>query len=64
MSDGTKQVTYKVISIKSYPFEEGPIEEIFGFTSQKRLHLITCSGDYNLLKRTHEERLVITAIAE
>lgn len=65
VSDGENHVTYKVINVNVYPYDDdGPIEEIFGFTSQKRLHLITCTGTYNPFKRTHEERLVVTAIEE
>nr|WP_272495822.1 class F sortase [Bacillus pinisoli] len=57
-------VTYRVVKIEKYPYNDGPIEEVFGFTSEKRLHLITCTGVYNPFKRTHEERLVVTAIAQ
>lgn len=64
ISDGENQLTYKVVKKKAYPYKNGPIEEIFGFTSQKRLHLITCTGWFNPFTKNHEERLVVTAIQQ
>ncbi|MBE4907325.1 class F sortase [Bacillus luteolus] len=63
ITDGhNREITYRITKIEKYPYQDGPLEEIFGFTSQKRLQLITCTGSYNPFKRTHEERLVVTAI--
>lgn len=64
ISNQTKSISYKVIKVEKYPYQEGPLEEIFGFTSQERLHLITCTGTYNPFNGTHAERLVVTAIAQ
>ncbi|WP_170287553.1 class F sortase [Aquibacillus halophilus] len=63
ITNGKEEVVYKVIKKQSYPYDQGPIEEIFGYTSKTRLQLITCTGTFNPLKGTHEERLVVTAIA-
>ncbi|MBT2686309.1 class F sortase [Bacillus sp. ISL-37] len=62
ISDSKNSLRYKIVKIESYPYDDGPIEEIFGFTSQKRLQLITCTGWFNPLTKNHEERLVVTAI--
>lgn len=64
ISNQTKSISYKVIKVQKYPYQEGPLEEIFGFTSQERLHLITCTGTYNPFNGTHSERLVVTAIVQ
>lgn len=64
LSDQGNSLRYKIVKIESYPYDDGPIEEIFGFTSQKRLQLITCTGWFNPLTKNHEERLVVTAIQQ
>ncbi|MEV5029054.1 class F sortase [Paenibacillus sp. LPE1-1-1.1] len=42
-----------------YHREEAPLEDIFGFSYQSHLNLITCTGEFNDEAKTHEERLVI-----
>ncbi|WP_226647087.1 class F sortase [Mesobacillus subterraneus] len=64
LSNSEQTLRYKIVKIESYPYDDGPIEEIFGFTSQKRLQLITCTGWFNPLTKNHEERLVVTAIQQ
>jgi sortase A len=64
LSDSENSLRYKIVKIESYPYDDGPIEEIYGFTSQKRLQLITCTGWFNPLTKNHEERLVVTAIQQ
>ncbi|WLR55964.1 class F sortase [Mesobacillus subterraneus] len=64
LSDQGTSLRYKIVKIESYPYDDGPIEEIFGFTSQKRIQLITCTGWFNPLTKNHEERLVVTAIQQ
>lgn len=64
ISNQENTLLYKIVKIESYPYDDGPIEEIFGFTSQKRLQLITCTGWFNPLTKNHEERLVVTAIQQ
>ncbi|MFE8700653.1 class F sortase [Cytobacillus sp. FJAT-54145] len=64
ISNGEEIVKYRIVKKEAYPYDQGPIEEIFGYTSQKRLHLITCTGRYNPFTDNHAERLVVTAIAE
>ncbi|MFZ3589925.1 class F sortase [Bacillus sp. DJP31] len=64
ISNGEEIIVYTVTKKESYPYSDGPLQEIFGFTAEKRLHLITCTGTFNPFKGTHEERLVGTAIAK
>lgn len=48
---------FRVIDVRAYPYNDAPIEEIFGSTKGKFLNLITCHGSWNT--QTYEERLVI-----
>lgn len=52
-------LTFSVYDTKSFPRLEAPVNEIFGFTYRKTLNLITCTGEFNHDKGTHEERLVV-----
>ncbi|MCD5324509.1 MULTISPECIES: class F sortase [Pontibacillus] len=51
--------TYVVKALESYPYDNAPIEEIFGTTDKKRLNLITCTGTFDQETRNHLERLVV-----
>ncbi|WP_368503811.1 class F sortase [Alkalihalophilus sp. As8PL] len=56
-----EQLTFSVINTAVYPYDDAPIEAIFGYTSAKRINLITCTGEFDRVERTHRERLVVTA---
>ncbi|WP_419876135.1 class F sortase [Candidatus Pristimantibacillus sp. PTI5] len=56
--EGTTR-TFIVMDKQRYPREEAPLEDIFGFSYQSHLNLITCTGEFNDEAKTHEERLVI-----
>ncbi|OYD59846.1 hypothetical protein CGZ90_06630 [Fictibacillus aquaticus] len=51
--------TFVVTGKKSFPRKKAPVEDIFGFSYQSNLNLITCTGEFNRKARTHEERLVV-----
>ncbi|WP_139991297.1 class F sortase [Paenibacillus paridis] len=48
-----------VTGTASYPRKDAPLENIFGFSYQRHLNLITCTGEFNKEAKTHEERLVV-----
>ncbi|AYC30844.1 class F sortase [Paenisporosarcina cavernae] len=48
---------FVVDRVKSYPVDEAPLDEIFGFKYGSSLNLITCTGDYS--NGGYEERLVV-----
>lgn len=50
---------FEVVGKKAFDLGEAPLEQIFGYTPRKMLNLITCTGDYNYDKGTHEQRLVV-----
>jgi sortase A len=56
-----KKLTFKVISKAKYPYDDAPLEEIFGPSDAVLLNVITCTGAYSRSKGTHQERLVVTA---
>ncbi|WP_051348729.1 class F sortase [Peribacillus kribbensis] len=54
-----KKMIFVVQEKKSYPYENAPVEEIFGKRDKQRLNLITCTGLFDRSKGTHQERLVV-----
>ncbi|WP_273851501.1 class F sortase [Guptibacillus spartinae] len=53
-------MTFVVTGKERYPYNDSPIEKIFGPTDSRTLNLITCVGTFNRSKGTHEERLVVS----
>lgn len=56
--EGDEKV-YIVEKLESYPMEDSPIEKIFGSTNEKRLNLITCTGEFVRDRGGHQDRLVV-----
>ncbi|KIL37714.1 hypothetical protein SD71_00640 [Cohnella kolymensis] len=56
-----KKLTFKVIATAKYPYDDAPLEEIFGPSKSPLLNVITCTGAYSRSEGTHQERLVVTA---
>ncbi|MBC1493555.1 sortase [Listeria booriae] len=56
-----RKLTFSVQSKKSYLAEKAPIDEIFGSSTDRLLNLITCTGTFDYERRTHPDRLVVTA---
>lgn len=50
---------FEVVDKKAFDLGEAPVDQIFGYTPRRMLNLITCTGDYNYDKGTHEQRLVV-----
>jgi LPXTG-site transpeptidase (sortase) family protein len=59
--DGTT-VSYRVVSLHSYPFADAPVDEIVGPTDEESLTLITCNGVFDRGTRQYSERLVVRAV--
>ncbi|MGD6795086.1 class F sortase [Metabacillus indicus] len=55
-------LTFVVQEINSYPYDDAPLPSIFGFSQQRKLNLITCTGEFDRKKKTHLERLVVTGV--
>ncbi|MBA3926842.1 class F sortase [Listeria rustica] len=56
-----RKLTFAVQSKKSYLAEKAPINQIFGSSTNRLLNLITCTGTFDYERRTHIDRLVVTA---
>ncbi|MCL5784228.1 MAG: sortase [Patescibacteria group bacterium] len=56
-----KDLTFEVTVSQSYPFDQVPLQEIFGSNDKSRLNLITCTGVWNSGARNYSNRLVVYA---
>ncbi|MBM7581059.1 class F sortase [Jeotgalibacillus terrae] len=54
-----QSLTFVVTEMVEYPWDAAPIEEIFGFTTDRSLNLITCTGDYDRDSNNYNQRLVV-----
>lgn len=45
-----------------YPYDQVPIDSIFGKSTEKRLNLITCTGTWSPVEKNYSQRMVITAV--
>ncbi|NKE07639.1 MULTISPECIES: class F sortase [Mesobacillus] len=54
-----EKLTFKVKEIASYYPDQAPIEKIFGYSPERNLNLITCTGSFNHEEGGYEERLVV-----
>jgi len=50
---------YVVTMQQNYPYDQAPIDKIFGFGLISQLNLITCRGEWDGQKQTYSERLVV-----
>ncbi|MFB5663312.1 class F sortase [Alteribacillus sp. HJP-4] len=58
--NNTRQL-FTITNKESFPYQEAPLEDIFGYSGKKQIKLITCTGEFDRDAGTHEDRLVITA---
>jgi hypothetical protein len=52
---------YQVERSASYPYDGAPLDEIFSWSAESRLALITCRGDWDRAEHTYADRLVVFA---
>lgn len=50
---------FRVTAQAAYPYEDAPLDEIFGFGIRSRLNLITCRGKWDRAGQTYTQRLVV-----
>ena len=58
--DGTV-LTFRVTSVRSYPLDGAPLEQIFGATDWPQIVLITCGGDWHEDIHLFDHRTVVYA---
>lgn len=54
-----KTLTFTVTNSVSYPFDQVPLQQIFGPSDKPKLNLITCVGTWNVGTRNYSNRLVV-----
>lgn len=50
---------FLVVDMQYYPYNDAPVERIFGDEGSARLNLVTCSGEWIRSKQTYSKRLVV-----
>jgi len=51
--------TFIVTEVVAYPFDQAPLDRIFGASSTAQLNLITCNGQFDKSARNYNKRLVV-----
>lgn len=59
-ADG-RQAVYEVTATRDVPQDDFPTEDVFGRTTDDRLQLITCTGDYDRTAGRYLENRLVTA---
>ena len=54
-------LTYQVTTMNVYPYDDAPLDEIYGQSGPERLTLITCSGTWYPELEQYGDRLVVVA---
>lgn len=52
---------YRVVESECVKTEDFPVQEFYGQSKSRRLHLVTCAGRYDAAKGTYTERTVVYA---
>ncbi|HEU4424917.1 MAG TPA: class F sortase [Pilimelia sp.] len=56
-------VTFRVLTVRRYPKEQFPTEEVYGPTPNAQLRLITCGGAFDNTRRSYLDNVVVYAVA-
>jgi len=56
---GKRWLTFVVTRVAVYPYNNAPLDEIFGDAPEPRLNLITCSGTFDRASRNYDQRRVV-----
>jgi LPXTG-site transpeptidase (sortase) family protein len=54
-----KQLTFEVVDKQVYPYNDAPLQQIFGPSPQAHLNLITCGGTFDRASQNYNKRLVV-----
>lgn len=53
--------TFAVVDIQKYPYDDFPLQKVFGPSSKPMLNLITCQGDWDSNAKNYSHRMVVFA---
>jgi sortase (surface protein transpeptidase) len=56
-----KRLTFSVSKVTNYPYNDFPLQEVFGASDEARLNLITCQGTWNKTTGNYSHRTVVFA---
>ena len=56
-----KTLTFAVTKTGKYPYDNFPLEEVFGSSDKAQLNLITCGGSWDATKSNYSHRYVVYA---
>ncbi|WP_409252972.1 class F sortase [Bacillus sp. SCS-153A] len=54
-----EEKVFVVTGKEEYPWNEAPLQKIFGYTHSSSLNLITCTGTFDRSTRNYDKRLVV-----
>lgn len=54
-----KSSSFSVTRVTKYPYDDFPLQEVFGPTDKRRLNLISCNGEWNSKTHNYSERTVV-----
>jgi len=57
--DKGKEYTFAVTSVTEYPYDNFPLQKVFGPTSESMLNLISCKGTWNEETHNYSHRTVV-----
>jgi sortase (surface protein transpeptidase) len=60
-SDG-RTVSFRVVSVRSYPKDRFPTAEVYGPTPVPELHLVTCGGPFDRAGGRYLDNIVVQAV--
>jgi sortase A len=57
--DDGSQLTFEVTGSEAYPYNQAPLQRIFGPSTAALLNLVTCNGTFDRGARNYDKRLVV-----
>lgn len=57
--DKGQQFTFQVTDTEKYPYNEFPLQQVFGPSDKAMLNLITCQGNWNSAAKNYSHRFVV-----
>ena len=59
VSDDGVERRFEVVESANYPFDDAPLDRIFGPSDVSSLNLITCAGSFDRFSQNYDKRLVV-----
>lgn len=59
VDDKGKEFTFSVVKVETYPYDNFPLDEVFGQSSKAMLNLISCKGEWDDVTKNYSHRTVV-----